>query len=153
MKIVKIILISLAVIFVLMQFFRIDRSNPQIEPAKTLEAVVSVPPDIQQILARSCNDCHTHKTVYPWYSNVAPVSWWMKYHIDDSKEHFNMSEFASYNPKQREHKLEEVCDEVRAGRMPLPSYLIMHGEAALAPTEVDAICAWTEAERKKIVIQ
>lgn len=152
MRIVKIILICLAAVFVLIQFVRIDRSNPPIEPSKTLEAVINVPPDIQQILARSCNDCHTHKTVYPWYSNVAPVSWWMKYHIDHSKEHFNMSEFAAYDARRRSRKLEEVCDEVRSSRMPLPSYLIMHRDAALAPTEIDAICAWTEAERKKIVL-
>lgn len=143
----------MAAVFVLIQFVRIDRTNAPIDPSKTMEAVVNVPPDIQQILARSCNDCHTNKTIYPWYSNVAPVSWWMKYHIDHSKEHFNMSEFADYEPSRRVRKLEETCDEVRSGRMPLPSYLIMHGDAALTPSEIDAICAWTEAERKKIAIQ
>jgi hypothetical protein len=153
MRIVKIVLVCLAVVFALMQFVRIDKSNPPVEPEKTMEAAINVPPDIQQIMARSCNDCHSNKTVYPWYTNVAPVSWWLRNHIEDGRRHLNVSEYATYAPKKREHKLEEICEQVRSGEMPLPSYLIVHRESALAPSEIDAICAWTDVERKKFVLE
>ena len=148
MRLVKIILISIAVIFGLIQFVRIDRSNPPIAPEKALESVVNVPADIQQVLARSCNDCHSHKTVYPWYTQIAPVSWWLRHHIDHGREHLNFSEFATLPPNSRERKLEEICEEVRSDRMTLPSYLIMH-DATLSESDKNAICAWTEAEREK----
>jgi hypothetical protein len=153
MRIVKIVLICLAVVFLGIQFVRIDKSNPPVEADKTMEAAINVPPDIQQIMARSCNDCHSHKTVYPWYSNVAPVSWWMRNHINDARRHLNVSEFATYAPKKQEHKLGEVCEQVRSGEMPLPSYLIIHRSSALSQSEIDAICAWTDAERKKFVLE
>lgn len=153
MRVVKIILISLAVVFALIQFIRIDKANPPVEPEKTMEAAINVPADIQQIMARSCNDCHSNKTVYPWYTQIAPVSWWLKNHINEGRRELNTSEFATYAPKKRERKLKEVCEQVRSGEMPLPSYLIVHRDAALAPSEIDAICSWTDAERAKIVIE
>ncbi len=153
MRIVKIVLICLAVVFLGIQFVRIDKSNPPIETEKTMEAAINVPPDIQQIMARSCNDCHSNKTVYPWYSNVAPVSWWMRNHINDAKRELNVSEYATYTPKKQERKLKEVCEQVRSGEMPLPSYLIIHRSSVLSQSEIDAICAWTDAERKKIVLE
>lgn len=153
MRIVKIVLVCLAVVFLLIQFVRIDYTNPPVEPEKTMEAAINVPADIQQIMARSCNDCHSNKTVYPWYTQIAPVSWWLKNHINEGRRELNTSEFATYAPKKKDRKLEEICGQVRSGEMPLPSYLIMHGDAKLAPSEIDAICAWTDAERKNIVIQ
>jgi hypothetical protein len=149
MRILKIVFICLAVVFVLVQFVRIDRSNPPVDQARTIESVVNVPADIQQIMSRSCNDCHTHKTIYPWYTNVAPVSWWLRDHIDHGREHLNMSEYGGYTTRQQEHKLEEICEQVEAGLMPLPSYLIMHRDAALSGDEKKAICNWTNTERAK----
>ena len=149
MRIVKIIIIFIAVVLVLIQFARIDRSNPPVDPARTIESVVNVPADLKQIMSRSCNDCHTNKTIYPWYTNVAPVSWWLRDHIDHGREHLNMSEYGAYTPRQQEQKLEEICEQVEAGLMPLPSYLIMHGDAALSEDDKKAICDWTNAERAK----
>ena len=153
MRIVKIIFVCLFIVFALIQFIRIDRTNPPIASEKPMETAINVPADIQQIMARSCNDCHSNKTVYPWYTQIAPVSWWLKDHIDDGRKELNTSEFATYAPKKQEHKLEEVCEQIRSGEMPLPSYLIMHSDAALAPTEVDAICSWTVTERKRFVLE
>jgi hypothetical protein len=149
-RIVKIILISIAVIFGSIQFVHIDRSNPPIASGKTLESVVNVPADIQQVLAKSCNDCHSHKTVYPWYTQIAPVSWWLRDHIDHGRENLNFSEFATQPTRNQERSLEEICDEVRSGQMPLPSYLIMHTDAQLSESDKNAICAWTDAERAKL---
>ena len=143
MRIVKIILICAAVVLVLIQFVRIDRSNPPIDPTRSIEAVVNVPADIQQIMSRSCNDCHSNKTIYPWYSNVAPVSWWLRDHIDHGRSHLNMSDYAGYTPQQQARRLEEICEQVEAGLMPL------HGDAVLSDSDKKAICDWTGTERSK----
>ncbi len=150
MKIVKIVLVVLAAVFILIQFVRIDRSNPPVVTENSIEAVLNVPPDMQQIFGRSCNDCHSNKTVYPWYTQVAPVSWWLRNHIDEGRRELNLNEFATYPARKQDRKLEEVCDQVKSGQMPLPSYLIVHGEATLSEQDKQMICEWTAAERAKI---
>ena len=149
-KVAKITAIVIAVIFVGMQFVRIDRSNPPVVVENSIGSAVEVPADIQQIMARSCNDCHSNRTVYPWYTNIAPVSWWLRNHIDDGRRHFNADEFATYNLKKQSKKLEEVCDQVRSGEMPLPSYLIIHTDSALSESDKDALCKWSESERTRL---
>ncbi|MCC6826019.1 MAG: heme-binding domain-containing protein, partial [Acidobacteria bacterium] len=79
-KAVKIIVLVLAAGFLVIQLFQIDKSNPPINEGETMEAAVSVPPEISSILSRSCNDCHSNNTVYPWYSYIQPVGWFLKNH-------------------------------------------------------------------------
>lgn len=146
----KILLVLLAVVMLGMQLFRIDQTNPPVQAADTLEAAVTVPPDIGMILGRSCNDCHSHKTVFPWYANIQPSGWFLKGHIDHAKEHLNFSEFNKLDPKRKVRKLEEICDEVTNGNMPLPSYLWLHRDAVLSQTEKDALCSWTASEIQKL---
>jgi hypothetical protein len=152
-KALKIIALIIVAGLVIIQFFRIDKANPPIVESETLEAAVSVPPDVTLILGRSCNDCHSHKSIYPWYSNVQPVAWWLKDHINDARRHLNFSVFNTYTKKKQHHKLEEVCDEVKAGKMPLPSYVWGHSEAALSDSEKQTLCDWANAERERIVVE
>lgn len=149
-KAIKIAAVTVLGLLAVLQFFRVDRTNPQIVGAETLEAVVAVPADIAEILGRSCNDCHSHKTVFPWYTNIQPAGWFMKDHVDHGRSHLNFSIFNSYDAKKRAKKLEEICDEVSSGRMPLPSYLWLHGDAVLSGSDGKALCDWAEQERKRI---
>jgi hypothetical protein len=144
-RILKLIVIAAALVFIAIQFVRIDRTNPPVDPSLTIEAHMNVPADIQMVLARSCNDCHSHKTVYPWYTNVAPVSWWLRDHLDEGRGHLNFSEWGKLDAASREHKLEEICEEVTAKKMPLPSYTWGHSEAVLSDTEIASICSWTKS--------
>ncbi|QQS33310.1 MAG: heme-binding domain-containing protein [Acidobacteriota bacterium] len=145
-RVIKYVVIVLAAAFAVLQLFQIDKTNPPVNAAETMEAAVAVPPDISMMLARSCNDCHSHKTVYPWYSYVQPVGWWMQDHFLKGRDELNFSTFARMNAKQRSHKLEEMCDEVREGKMPLPSYTYGHPDAVLSETEKDALCNWANIE-------
>ena len=144
-KTIKIVAIIVVVGFLTIQFFQIDKSAPTVVQAETLEAAVSVPPDIKLILGRSCNDCHSNTTIYPWYSNIQPAGWFLKSHIDDGKRHLNFSIFNTYEPKKKAEKLEEICEEVQSGGMPLPSYLWIHWDAVLKDTEAKALCEWTKS--------
>lgn len=141
-RILKIGILVLAIFFVVLQFFQIDKTNPAIDPAQTIESVMAVPPDVKVILGKACNDCHTNTTVYPWYSYIQPNGWWLRSHVEDGRRHLNLSIFATYDEKKRQKKLEEICEEVEAGKMPLPSYLWIHRDAVLTDTEKKALCDW-----------
>ncbi|HJS52285.1 MAG TPA: heme-binding domain-containing protein [Pyrinomonadaceae bacterium] len=148
-RFVKIAIVSIAVIFLGIQFIRIDRTNPPVVPGQSIESHTAIPGDVSEIFGRSCNDCHSYKTVYPWYSHIAPVSWFLRDHVDHGRSHLNLSEWGTYDANKQEHLLEEVCDEARGEAMPLPSYLWIHHTAVLSEADKNALCSWTESERKK----
>ena len=113
-------------------------------------ARLNVPAHVETILKRACYDCHTHQTRWPWYSHVAPVSWFVIDHVNDGRRHLNFSIWAQYDAKKAAHKLEEICSEVEAGNMPLASYLPMHPSARLSPEEARALCDWANEERTRV---
>jgi hypothetical protein len=99
------------------------------------------------VLERSCRDCHSNETVWPWYSNVAPISWFVIDHVDHGRSHLNFSEWGREDAAHREELLRNICDWTKDGRMPLPSYLWMHRSAALSAAEGIALCTWTAHAR------
>src|SRR4051794_37840082 len=111
-KIVIAVVALLAIAFIVIQFFPIDRSVPPVYAAETLESAVNVPPDISEIIGRSCNDCHSNLTFYPWYTRIQPVGWFMKNHIDDGRKELNFSIFNTYAPRRKAKKLDEICEQV-----------------------------------------
>lgn len=149
-KWLKIALIVIVAFLVVAQFFRPSRVNPPIDPAKTLVANAQVPPDVQGILERSCNDCHSNNTVYPWYSNVAPVSWLLASDINGGHHEMNFSEWGTYTQKKKLRKLKAICEQVKQGDMPLWFYLPLHPNAKLSDADKAAICAWTQAETARL---
>jgi hypothetical protein len=151
--IIKVVVLVLVAAFVVIQFFRIDKVNPPVNAAETLEATTNVPPDIQLILGRSCNDCHSNLTSYPWYSNIQPSGWFLKNHIDDGRRELNFSVWGTYNARRKAKKLEEICEQVQAGEMPLPSYLWIHWDSKLREGDGQALCGWAKAEQAKIEAQ
>lgn len=137
----------------MIQFIRIDRTNPPVDKSQTLEATTNVPPDITLILGRSCNDCHSNQTVHPWYADVQPAGWFLKSHIDDGRRELNFSVWATYDARRKSKKLEEICEQIEAKTMPLPSYLWIHGYAALSEGEAQALCDWAKGEQARIEAQ
>jgi hypothetical protein len=125
------------------QVIRPARTNPPTDPARTLHARTAVPPDVAAILDRACRDCHSNETRWPWYSHVAPVSWWVIDHVNHGRSHFNYSDWAKHDRADARRLLENTCELARNGEMPLPSYLRMHRTARLTPGDVEALCSWT----------
>jgi hypothetical protein len=150
MRLFKRIVLALVVIFVLMQLYRPARTNPPVDQTKTMEKAMPIPPNVEAILSRSCNDCHSSKTVWPWYSNIAPVSWMLVDHVDEGRAELNFSDWATFSQKKKRHKLEAICEQVNKKEMPLPSYLWMHHDAPLSAEDSNAICDWANAEKAKI---
>ena len=151
-KILKIAAIVIVAALIVVQFIRPDFTNPPVNEAETLEASVQVPENIKAIMKRSCSDCHTNTTVYPWYSQISPVSWWLKNHIDEGRRELNFSVWATYQPKRKAKKLEEVCEQINEKEMPLPSYTWAHRDAILSAEESKVLCDWATAEKAKIEI-
>ena len=135
--------VTMVVVGAGIQVVRPARTNPATDPAATLHARVEVPAPVAAILDRGCRDCHSNETRWPWYSNVAPVSWWVIDHVNHGRSHFNYSQWARYPPAEIAKLLEGTCEMTKKGEMPLPSYLLMHRQARLAPPDVATLCAWT----------
>ncbi len=132
------------------QFFRPERDNPPIDAARTLQAHMQVPANVDAILQRACQDCHSHNTSWPWYSNISPVSWFVAEHVIDGRRHLNFSDWAKYDAKRADHKLEEVIEMVEQREMPLPSYLPLHAHAKLSDDDVRVVVEWAKAERARM---
>jgi hypothetical protein len=135
------ILIGLAIIFIIIQFFRPSK-NLSDDTSKDISMLYNVPDDVKSILQRSCNDCHTNKTVYPWYAEVQPVEWWLNDHIVDGKRHFNLNNFTAMKAAVQKKKMEECMDQIKKDEMPLNSYTWIHKDAILSETDKQTIYAW-----------
>ena len=143
----KIVLLTLAALFIVIQFFQPERTNPPSDPAASFEAVVKPPPQVAAVVERACQDCHSNRTVWPWYNRVAPASWLLAYDVKHARRNINLSEWGKMSPARSQEALGDMCDEVKAGEMPLWQYKLMHSSAArLTPADVAAICSLSAAK-------
>lgn len=142
--------IIIALILVGLQFTSPVHTNPPVDEAKTLAATTAVPAEVSGSFARSCNDCHSNKTNWRWYTYVAPVSWLTVGHVNDARSELNFSEWGNYGARMKETRLRAICRLCEEGAMPLPSYALVHPSVRLAPAEVRMICEWTEKESQRL---
>lgn len=135
LKYIKLILIGGTILFsvigigiIAIQFIPIDRTNPPVanEPAWNT-------PETRALMEKACFDCHSNETKWPWYAQVAPVSWYIARHVHEGRHKINYSE---WNPNQENESVEVILK----GKMPPKSYLLIHPEARL-----------TEAETKQLI--
>jgi hypothetical protein len=141
--------LGLCLVGVAVQFYRPARTNPPVDPARNVVSAASIPADVSAILTRSCFDCHSNETRWPWYSAVVPMAWGVANHVTEGRAQMNFSEWGAYAPRKRVAMLEKMCDEVREGKMPLPQYLLLHSDARLTEADWKAVCDWSmdEADR------
>ena len=149
-RIAKWSFIGLVVLFLAIQFARPARTNPAIDEAQTIFARTQMTPPVAAILNRSCADCHSNKTVWPWYTNVAPVSWFIVNHVNEARPRLNLSEWGKLDRDRQSKKLQQICDEVSDGGMPLSTYTPLHPGSKPTPADVKALCDWTDAERARL---
>ena len=130
------------------QFIPVDRHNPSIDPSKTIYATEKLPAPVQAVFTRSCQNCHSNQTVWPWYSYVAPVSWMIASDVHGARKKMNFSEWGGYPANKREEKLEEICEQLTNGDMPDLKYTLLHRGARITAEERAAVCQWTEDSRQ-----
>ena len=112
-----------------------------------------VPSEVMSTLQRSCIDCHSEQTKWPWYSHVAPTSWLVESDVSDGRKHWNMSHWSEMTPDERQDKLGGVATMVHNKKMPLPQYLYIHRDAKLSDADVDLLYKWARTERKRITAE
>ena len=150
MSLTKKIFIIVLVLLIVIQFIRPEKNQ---SAAATPNDIFTIHPsanDVTQLVKTACYDCHSNNTVYPWYSNIQPVAWWLDHHIEEGKKELNFSEFGTYEPKKADHKLEELAEVVEEKEMPLKSYTLIHADSRLTDSQRELIVSWAKATRKQI---
>jgi len=142
MKIIKKILVFLLVVLLIAQFFGPEKNDGNIATVNTFLVETNPPADVKKILETTCFDCHSAKTRYPWYDKITPINYWLDEHVKDGKKHLNFSKWSEYSLKRKEHKMDELYEEVEKGEMPLNSYTWTHSEANLTEKQIAAVVSW-----------
>lgn len=130
----------LLVLLLAAQLVPVERTNP---PAKS---EILAPIEVQAVLERSCFDCHSNKTRWPWYSRVAPASWFVARHVREAREDLNLTEWPLMDAEAQQFFLGEMRKQLEAGNMPLDSYLLLHWGARLNDTERELLLTWIDEE-------
>ena len=140
----KRIIWGLLIIFVLIQFVRPEKNSSR-EWDNDYTTVLTVPDEVQEIIKTSCADCHSNITKYPWYSEIAPMSWYLANHVNNGKRHLNFSEWTKYNENQLNHVISDLEEVLESKEMPLKSYLILHEEAELSEAQYELLLNWVKS--------
>jgi len=150
MRVFRGVFLTSVVALLLIQLLPSGRSNPPVVQGQTIGQTLTVPPEVKTILDRSCKDCHSNETVWPWYAHVAPASWLLVMDVNHARDEMNFSEWGVENVDAQRDSLLEVCRKVKSGAMPLRSYTLLHREAALTSADVTTLCTWSESARKQL---
>lgn len=143
-KWIKRIGVALLILLVVIQFVRPEK-NKSGENSKDISTIFPVPENVSSILQRSCADCHSNQTVYPWYSEIQPVAWWLNDHIGEGKRELNLNAFANYPAAVQKKKMEECMEQIKDDEMPLSSYTFIHTDAVLSDQDKQTINDWCNA--------
>ena len=138
-----------AVVFVilllLIQLVPVDKTNPPIE------AEIPASEEVRTILKRSCYDCHSNETSWPWYSRVAPISWLVAYDVKEGRDELNFSTWNKYSASKQNKKLKEIWEEIDEGEMPLWVYLPAHPTAKLSANDKAILQNWTQLPENQLL--
>jgi len=144
-KIIKYTGITLLLVLIGMQFIRPEKNNGGYKSIAAFKIDTNPSKEVFSILKTHCFDCHTNQTKYPWYAKIAPISYWLADHVNEGKEEFNMSNWDAYSVKKKDHKLEELIEEIEEGKMPLNSYTWIHGK--LPEKDQELLLQWANLAR------
>jgi hypothetical protein len=132
--------VAFLVVVAAAQLVRPQRANPPTDESRAIQAQVGTPSGLAAVLDRACRDCHSNRTVWPRYTQIAPLSWLMAYGVTKGRRTVNFSEWAAYPPERQRQLLFESCRDASEGRMPGHPYTLLHPEARLAPHDIETIC-------------
>lgn len=138
MPLLKKIILVLIIVFIGIQFIPVERTNPPIN------GEISAPAEIKGILEKSCYDCHSNKTNWPWYSYVAPVSFFVTSDTQNGRKHVNFTEWNKYSSNDKKEIIEECIEEIEEENMPRPIYTLFHPNAKLNSVSIKKLKDWAK---------
>ena len=134
------VIVVFVVLFAAAQLVPSQRTNPPTDARRTIQAHPETTSELAAVLERSCRDCHSNGTAWPWYTQIAPLSWVMARAVAEGRTAVNFSEWASYPPDAQRTLLSASCDDATRGTMPGP-YTFVRPDTRLSPRDIETICA------------
>lgn len=147
MKKKSIILVSVIVPLLLIQFITVEKKNPPIDSSLELSA----PPEVMSILKNSCYDCHSNETKWPFYSSIAPVSWLVARDVEFGRDDLNFSEWENLSEGDKDHAKKEIIEEISRETMPIPIYIFTHPSASLSKEDKLLLKNWLTGRETKML--
>ncbi|TGL74127.1 heme-binding domain-containing protein [Leptospira jelokensis] len=123
-------------VFLFFQLFPVPRENPPVT------AEITLPNEVKIILKRSCYDCHSNETVWPFYSYIFPVSYLVTKHVTEGREELNFSEFGNLAERKQKKKIYEIWEQVDEGEMPPKDYQLLHPNSQLSDADKEILQNW-----------
>ena len=151
MRILRWAAVIAGALLLVIQVVRPAKSNPAVDERKTIQVSTALPTAVGAILDRSCNDCHSSKTLWPWYSNIAPASWYLVYDVNKGRKELSFSDWGSYNTRRTAKKLQEICEQLEKGKMPTKAYVLLHPTARLSEADKRLLCDWAKQGRARVL--
>jgi len=139
-RMIRTVVVALAAVLLGVQFVPVDRGNPPVLHD------VDAPPAVAAVLRAACYDCHSRETRWPWYSRVAPVSWFVAHHVEEGRGELDFSDWPAVDFTAQDDLLRDIAEEVGAGKMPLASYRWGHPEARLTAAQRETVVRWAKGE-------
>jgi len=128
-------------------------TNPPLRAERSFQAVLQPPARVARMLDHSCGDCHSNRTVWPWYSRLPIVGARLRGDVEGGRAAFNLSDWGG-TPDDAESSaatLLSMCGEMRTGKMPLPNYLMLHPDSRPASAEVATFCSWSSNRARELM--
>lgn len=141
-KLRKYSILFLLLFVIVLQFIKPDTVNPPEDGSKFIKSHVQIPDEVYSRIEKACFDCHSNRTVWPWYSKISPVVYLIDHDVTGGRKHLNFSEWGNYDNKRMIKKLEEIESEVREGEMPPAIYPPLHSGAKLTESDRKLIGDW-----------
>lgn len=133
------IILGIVVVLAAAQVVRPDRTNPVSDPSHAIQPPATAT-GLVSVLDRSCGDCHSNRTSWPWYTHIAPLSWLYEYGVSEGRKVVNFSEWSAYSAERQRGLLGASCQDASTGKMPGGAYTFFHPEAKLSAQDVETIC-------------
>ena len=152
MKLYRKILLGLLLVFIVIQFIRPIKNSGGEILATDITRTIEVPDNVLNVFKKSCYDCHSNDTRYPWYVNIQPMGWIMANHVKDGKLNLNFSEFGTYSKRKQANKLRAISKSINDSSMPISSYTIMHTDAKLSEENKKMISDWVSSARDSMEV-
>jgi hypothetical protein len=110
----------------------------------------NVPASVTDVFDQACINCHSEKTHWPWYSQMAPISWLVESDVKRAREHLNLSRWNSLEAADQRLRLTAIATVIENREMPPHKYVVFHPEAKLSADDSVQVIEWTHAERRRL---
>lgn len=138
----KLIVLLTILVFIGIQFYRPNKNVQSVSNYHDFLVHEKAPRRIISLIQNSCYNCHSNKTEYFWYDNIAPISWYVDNNISIAKEHLNFSIWAVEDYRNKRAHLSRMANSIRKNTMPALSYELIHPSAKLNKEEKQKILDW-----------